>query len=169
MMVNESYQIIVDENDMINTILSGIKIKNVVVQDRDWIDKFNNMSRFFDLNYQIEAEEPSKNKETYFNECVNTWYIPREYQDIDVDKYVIEKCKTTEEINRVKAELYEFKKRNLYNLLRFLIYFVDTLRNNNIIWGVGRGSSVSSYVLYLIGIHRVNSLKYDLDIGEFLK
>jgi len=50
-----------------------------------------------------------------------------------------------------------------------MIYFVDTLRKHNILWGVGRGSSVSSYILYLIGIHRIDSIKYNLNIGEFLK
>jgi DNA polymerase III alpha subunit len=43
------------------------------------------------------------------------------------------------------------------------------MRKNKIVWGVGRGSSVASYVLFLIGIHKVNSLKYNLDIKEFLK
>ena len=51
----------------------------------------------------------------------------------------------------------------------FMKYLVDTLRKNNIIWGVGRGSSVASYVLYLLGVHRIDSLYYDLDITEFLK
>ena len=35
-------------------------------------------------------------------------------------------------------------------------YLVDTMRNNNIVWGVGRGSSVGSFVLYKIGINRIN-------------
>jgi DNA polymerase III alpha subunit len=48
-------------------------------------------------------------------------------------------------------------------------YLVDTLRKNIIVWGVGRGSSVASYILYLIGVHRIDSLYYDLDIAEFLK
>ena len=48
-------------------------------------------------------------------------------------------------------------------------YVVDTLRDNNIVWGVGRGSSVSSYVLYLIGIHKIDSVKYALPIDEFFK
>jgi DNA polymerase III alpha subunit len=57
----------------------------------------------------------------------------------------------------------------MFVLLQYLKYLVDTMRKNNIIWGVGRGSSVASYVLYLIGIHRINSLYYDLSIDEFLK
>ena len=57
----------------------------------------------------------------------------------------------------------------MYNLLRYMCYLVDFMRENNIVWGVGRGSSVSSYVLFLIGIHKVNSIQYDLDYKEFLR
>ena len=62
-----------------------------------------------------------------------------------------------------------FQERNLFNLLKYLKYLVDTMRDNNVIWGVGRGSSVASYVLYLLGVHRINSMYYDLDPGEFLR
>ena len=70
---------------------------------------------------------------------------------------------------RVESELEEFSKRNLTDLLKFLIYLVDTARKNNIIYGVGRGSSIASYVLFLLGVHRIDSYKYNLDIKEFLK
>ena len=43
------------------------------------------------------------------------------------------------------------------------------MKQNNLIWGVGRGSSVASYVLYLLGVHRIDSLHYNLDIAEFLR
>jgi DNA polymerase III alpha subunit len=59
--------------------------------------------------------------------------------------------------------------RNLFQLLQYLKYLVDTMRKHNIVWGVGRGSSVASYVLYLIGVHKINSMYYDLDIEEFLR
>ena len=62
-----------------------------------------------------------------------------------------------------------YQKRDLFMLLQYMKYLVDLMRENNIVWGVGRGSSVSSFVLFLIGIHRINSLYYDLDIEEFLK
>jgi len=62
-----------------------------------------------------------------------------------------------------------FQERDMFVLLRYLKYLVDTMRENNIVWGVGRGSSVASFVLFLLGIHRINSLYYDLSIDEFLK
>jgi DNA polymerase III alpha subunit len=64
-------------------------------------------------------------------------------------------------------DLYD--ERHLEPVLQLMIFLVDTFRKNKIVWGVGRGSSVASYCLYLIGVHRINSLRYGLDIGEFLK
>ena len=78
-------------------------------------------------------------------------------------------CKTDAEIQRAGEELLMFQERNLFNLLKYLKYLVDTMRDNNIIWGVGRGSSVASYVLYLLGVHKIDSMYYDLDPGEFLR
>jgi DNA polymerase III alpha subunit len=81
----------------------------------------------------------------------------------------LNQCTTDAELQRVADELMLFQERDLFNLLRWLKYFVDTMRANQVVWGVGRGSSVASYVLYLIGVHKINSMYYDLDISEFLK
>ena len=97
------------------------------------------------------------------------WLMPEEYQQLDIAQHVIDCCKTEDEMQRAGKELLMFQERNLFNLLRYLKYLVDTMRANNIIWGVGRGSSVSSYVLYLLGVHRIDSMYYDLDPGEFLR
>jgi DNA polymerase III alpha subunit len=97
------------------------------------------------------------------------WMIPESYKDFDIAKYVLELCQTDEELQRVGQELLMFQERDMFPLLIYLKYLVDTMRENNVVWGVGRGSSVSSFVLFLIGIHRINSLYYDLSIDEFLK
>lgn len=97
------------------------------------------------------------------------WLMPEEYKQMDIAQHVIDLCKTTSEIQRAGEELLMFQERNLFNLLKYLKYLVDTMRANNIIWGVGRGSSVASYVLYLLGVHRIDSMYYDLDPREFLR
>ena len=66
-------------------------------------------------------------------------------------------------------ELLLYQERELFNLLKFLVYLVDVMKENNIIWGVGRGSSVASYVLFKIEIHKVDSMFYKLDVREFLR
>ena len=97
------------------------------------------------------------------------WFMPDEYKDLDIAQWVLDQCKTQEELQRVGEELLLYQERNLFLLLKQLKYIVDTWRSNDIVWGVGRGSSVASYVLYLMGVHRINSLYYDLDIREFLR
>lgn len=99
----------------------------------------------------------------------NNYYIPEEYKSFDIAAYVLEQCKTEEELQRAGEELLLFQKLNMFDLLVYLKYLVDTMRKNNIVWGVGRGSSVASFVLYLIGIHKINSLYYDLPINEFIR
>jgi DNA polymerase-3 subunit alpha len=95
--------------------------------------------------------------------------MPEKYFKMDVAKYILDLCTTQEQLQRVGDELMLFLEKDLFEVLKLLIYISDTAKKNNIVLGVGRGSSVSSYVLYLIGIHKVDSMLYDLDIKEFLK
>ena len=97
------------------------------------------------------------------------WNMPDEYKKLDIASWLLEQCKTEDELQRVGHELLLYQARDLFDLLRYLKYMVDTFRKNNIIWGLGRGSSVASYALYLIGVHKINSIYYDLDVGEFLR
>ena len=94
------------------------------------------------------------------------WHMPIEYQELDIAQWLLDQCQTDAELQRIGEELLLYQERDLFNLLRYLKYMVDTFRKNNIVWGLGRGSSVASYALYLIGVHRINSMYYDLDIGE---
>ena len=97
------------------------------------------------------------------------WRMPKEYKELDIAAYVLGLCKEEHELQRVGEELILYQERDLFDLLRYLKYLIDTLRKNNIVWGVGRGSSVASYVLFLIGVHKIDSLYYNLNIDEFLK
>jgi len=82
---------------------------------------------------------------------------------------VLNLCDSDAELQRVGHELLLFQERNLFDLLRYLKYLTDIMTANKLIWGVGRGSSVASFVLYLLGVHRINSLHYELDPAEFLR
>jgi DNA polymerase III alpha subunit len=95
--------------------------------------------------------------------------MPDEYKNLDIAEYVLGLCQTDAELQRVGEELLLFQERDLFNLLRYLKYLVDVMTTNNLIWGVGRGSSTASYVLYLLGVHRINSMYYELDPREFLR
>jgi len=95
--------------------------------------------------------------------------MPAEYAEFDIAKWLLDQCETDEQRQRVGQELMMYLERDLFDLLNFLRYMVQIMRDNNIVWGVGRGSSVASYVLYLIGVHKIDSLYYDLDVTDFLR
>jgi DNA polymerase III alpha subunit len=97
------------------------------------------------------------------------WYMPTECYEFPIVDFLHSKCTTDEQRARVDQELILFINHDMLNLLYYLKYLVDTMKANNIVWGVGRGSSVASYILYLLGVHKIDSIKYELDIHEFLK
>jgi len=111
------------------------------------------------LDYPIPPEHINK----------NNWFMPREYSELDIESWIIAQCQTDTELARVNTELAEYRARDFIPVLQQMKYIVDTLRENNIVWGVGRGSSVASYVLFLIGVHKIDSIKYDLPLEEFFK
>jgi DNA polymerase III alpha subunit len=147
----------VSEDDIVELLLEHKKVKILPSNISTW--------QQFDKNCRINGiENPFVLSENNVD-----WNLPDKYKDIDIERYLLEKCSEEHQYHRVVTELELFKEKDLYNLLKFLVYFMDVVKENNIVYGVGRGSSVASYCLYLIGVHRVDSLKYNLDIKEFLK
>lgn len=100
---------------------------------------------------------------------IGEWNIPQKYKEFDIENFCISLAGTTAEKERVLKELSLYKSNNMIMVLKAMKYIVDTLRENNVVWGVGRGSSVASYVLFLIGVHKIDSIKYDIPINEFFK
>lgn len=147
----------------IDELIQGIKLHGVDIINHavvsDDLDQYKQRITQEHLDYPIPPEDVT----------INNWFLPREYKDMDIESWVVSLCKTDAELSRVKTELEEYRARNFIPVLRQMKYIVDTLRSNNIVWGVGRGSSVASYVLFLIGVHKIDSIKYDLPLEEFFK
>jgi DNA polymerase III alpha subunit len=87
---------------------------------------------------------------------------------MDIEMFLVERC-PEENYDRLFIELNLYKKQGMIPVLKTMKYIVDTLEINGIVWGVGRGSSVASYVLFLMGVHNIDSVKYNLPIEEFFK
>jgi DNA polymerase III alpha subunit len=160
--------------DLVGMIYSGHvdKCHIVLCDPSDDIEKFNAAMReqyLPELKQYIPLDVDQK---TFDGVCQSEWFMPDKYKDINVYEYVLGKAETPcpqHVQDRIWQELDAFRDRGMKDLLRYMIYLVDFMRENNIVWGVGRGSSVASYVLYLIGVHRINSIQYDLDWREFLR
>lgn len=160
---------IFQDHDIFSLLYSGnIDSLNKIILAES--PEVNQLIENANLTLKLESTidySPSLNEQDSINQ--SKWNIPAEYLNFDVLEYCIEKCSTDEERIRVLEELAVFEEKKMIPVLQVLKYLVDTFRENKIVWGVGRGSSVSSYVLFLIGIHKINSLQYDLDWREFLR
>ena len=145
----------------------GKTIDDLEFDNTEDIQLYNKFCNEFDINLLKITTDSDYDR-------INTYIIPEHYRNLDVRDYVNKLVQTSGDSDvsvkaRVDMELTEFEARKLFPVLRIMIYIIETMRKNNLVWGVGRGSSVASYVLYLIGVHKVDSLKYNLDIKEFLK
>jgi DNA polymerase III alpha subunit len=156
------------ENDLFDAFMRDPQriINNALVQKGIVFDDTLSLSNIPSL---IEYNPVDVTLNDFDSTNQSVWYLPTEYVNMDIAKWVIDKCATEEELQRTGQELLEFQKRDMFMLLKYLKYLVDIMREHNIVWGVGRGSSVASFVLFLIGIHKINSLYYGLSIEEFLK
>jgi DNA polymerase III alpha subunit len=159
-----------DETDLFDALYKGYRFSvddTLIVEERyESIKQLENQLGFKFL-------EPY---ETYFEvadydfACQSNWFMPDEYKTMDIEAWIWQQTPPWDpQHTRVTEELAAFKERSMLDLLCWLKYFVDTMRANNVVWGVGRGSSVASYILFLIGVHKIDSLKYNLDWQEFLR
>lgn len=98
-----------------------------------------------------------------------TWFTPPEYQTLDLTAYVKARCQNAEQHARAEYELKLIDHLGVHHIFKHLIYLIDTWRSRNLVWGIGRGSSVSCFILYVIGLNRINPMDYDLDPEEFFK
>ena len=169
-MIDQYGQVYLNEAEALRLVYSNptIDLNTITIDNASKFNKaveelYSNvpkLKQYVPMNTSIE--EFDRNNQS-------NWFMPKEYIDFDIAKWVLEQCDGDTELQRAGDELMAFQKRNLLPLLNFIYYLVETMRENNIVWGVGRGSSVSSFVLYKIGINRINPIYYSLDFSEFLR
>jgi DNA polymerase III alpha subunit len=160
---------IFNEADIFDVLYSGHQtaLSDIVVEDTYELSQLANIA---ELNFaKIDPSLYDLSIDEFDSNAQDLWFMPTEYYSFDVYAYCISKCNSPFEESRVKDELLEFEKRKMIRVLQWLKFFVDTCLQENIIWGVGRGSSVSSFVLYLLDVHKINSIKYNLDWRDFLR
>lgn len=160
-------QIIYNESDLVSMIMRDVKIDSMMVGPGVSLETAS--AYLEQIPTLIEETFTDMTVEEFDQMKQNSWHMPNEYKQLDIAEYILSLCNSDAQLQRCGEELLLFQERNLFDLLRYLKYLVDTLRANNMIWGVGRGSSVASYVLYLLGVHRIDSMFYDLDAREFLR
>ena len=173
MIIDEFGISILEEHDVICGLYSG-KVtgkETILMLDPETVKQFNqSIDKNFDDFAQItEYKKPICTLSEFDSQRQNTWFMPEEYKNFDIANWLLQQCQTLEQLERVNLELALFTKIEMLDLLRYLKYLVDFMREKKITWGVGRGSSVASYCLFLIGIHKIDSIRFGLDITDFIK
>jgi DNA polymerase III alpha subunit len=167
--INDHGDVIFSEEDVIELLYTDpdFDISKLYL---DSIDKYSDSLKELGIDLPVVNTAPKRSSPAEFDKqnCDN-WHMPDKYYQINVLQWLLDKCQNDEEKVRVQMEYDLFEKKKFLRVLQFLIYFIDTLRANNIVWGVGRGSSVASFCLFLIGVHKINPMLYNLDITEFLR
>ena len=151
---------------------SNMKTHETFIVDNMIEDTINNANELcgynaIDRTYDIDSDLTIESFDIIQQ---SNWFMPEYYKNFDIVGYILDECNgNNTELQRCGQELLLYQQKNLIPLLQYLKYLVDTMEKNKIIWGVGRGSSVASFVLYKLKIHRINSIEYDLAITEFFR
>ena len=162
-------QIVLGEADLINLVMQGRDLESVggtLVDDSVdieaaafWLEHVPDFTHWSEPDAQAVFDHMQQ----------STWHMPEEYRTLDIAEYILKMCNSEDKLQRAGQELLLYQERGLFDLLRYLKYLVDVMKENHVIWGIGRGSSVASYVLHIIGVHKIDSIKYNLPINEFFK
>jgi DNA polymerase III alpha subunit len=171
MQTNSFGEMIFDQDDLCDAVMSGLSITSQMPLTVDHsIDLAGLREALPDWDFQWRHSTDTKlSLQEFDSRQQHNWFMPQSYRDLDIAQHVLSLCHGEAELQRAGQELLMFQERGLFDLLRYLTYLVDIMRANNIVWGVGRGSSVASFVLYKLDVHRINSLTYDLDPRQFLR
>jgi DNA polymerase III alpha subunit len=171
--INNYGEVEISESEAFDALYSGktLTLENVYIDTEGIVNQYNlardlNADRIVELKKIIHNESDSI--ELFDKTNQSYWFMPKDYCP-NLSDHLYSLCNTPDKKARVEEELLLFTQHGMYEVLVYCKYLVDTMRENNIVWGVGRGSSVASYILYLLGVHKIDSLKYELDIKEFLK
>jgi DNA polymerase III alpha subunit len=160
---------IFNSSDIFKSLYQG-KLTNLKDITVDYSDDIKQLEEVAEFTFQKFNDQLDQIDIKDFDQALQSdWFMPPEYREFDVVEYCIGRCVSDIQIERVKAEIAAYEDRGMMPLLQWIKHFVDTCTENNIVWGVGRGSSVASFVLFLLGVHQVDSVKYNLDWQEFLR
>lgn len=108
-----------------------------------------------------------------------SWQLPEPHLSMDLQATVVARAVNKlieldyprelheKAIQRIQDELDEIERRGMVEFVKTIIYILDVFRKEGVVWGVGRGSSCASYVLFILGLHLVDCVKYNVPHTEF--
>ena len=166
--ITDDGETVVTYDFLVKKALSGEPFFQYLAEFHQDIQRFNQRSPETPIQFWQEGNPEGPPEDSY------QWVIPKKYQELDVEEYVIQKMEERgldDEVyvDRIVYELSEMKRRGHFPFIQCIIHVLDTFHRNGVVWGVGRGSSCASLLYYVIGVNKVDPIEYDIPIKEFLK
>jgi DNA polymerase III alpha subunit len=140
----------------------GVDLSTLIAVDCDGVKQYNKVAKIPIKIWVDDGEFTTPSNDTL------SWNTP---DTIDIKNKII---KIASELpiqyqQRVELELSMFEERNMIPLIAHIDWMIRDWIQRDVVWGAGRGSSCASLCLYLIGLHEVDPIKYDIPISEFLR
>lgn len=151
---------------VINCLLDGVPPRNIFCEIPE-TKVFNNKVD--------ESQEFAKKVEYPLS---YDWIIPEFYQSLDVFSYVLSKLDAfinnehpayQKYLDRICIELEYFEDTNSMDFVRCVIFTLEEMTSRGLFWGVGRGSSCACLVFFLLDLHKIDPIKYNLPLNDFFK
>ena len=165
--ITDRGEVVFSYENLIQRVLSGKPISHLTTVPHPDVEKYayrrgQEMSLWED-DGQVEGPD----QQTF------EWITPEPYRSCDIEVMCLEAIESRslgrEYLDRFEREWSIVESRGMVDFLRCLVYVTDTMRKNKTVWGLGRGSSCASLVLFLLRVNKVDPVRYDIPMEEFYK
>lgn len=151
------------------SLVNEFQYARLLVNDDSDIDK-----------YHVLSSDETDYYESLFNEHISVDVVDDEPEttshkhteedfDLLVNRLVSSERFQEKNIERLEEELEFFTRTENILFLNRLYDIIERFRKDGVVWGVGRGSSCGSYILYLLYVNDVNPITYDIPFHEMSK
>jgi len=153
--------VVVSPEEFAKKIIKKESVDGLKVISCEDVQKYHQMfledvmiDEYYDVCIDPPDHEHTENELTRLIDVLN---MSERYQYTDVEH------------SRINTELEFFIRSKNIKFLLSLHKLIQKFKEDNVVWGVGRGSSCASYILYLLEIHDVNPLEYGIPFSEMSK
>jgi DNA polymerase-3 subunit alpha len=139
--------------------------------DKDLSSKFEDLDlglhgvRLPEFNIESSAKRHLNLSEDVLNYDFLRALALNGFKDLKIDKSLPEYKKY---VDRAKYELDTLKELGFIDYILLVWDVINFCKTNNIPVGLGRGSAAGSLILYLIGVTRIDPVKYNLYFERFI-
>ena len=146
-------------------------MKNNILEDKVFSSKFQNVDlglhgvRLPEFSIDIQSKRHLNVSEDVSNYDFLRALALNGFKDLNVDKNSSEYKKY---IDRAKYELETLKELGFIDYILLVWDVINFCKTHDIPVGLGRGSAAGSLILYLIGVTRIDPVKYNLYFERFI-